>query len=70
MNMESHYGAGHPYNDGNKAFDHNMCLYWIFQYAVSGNKIEEYSSIRGLSHQIMEIEIVSISATESRFYIL
>ena len=29
--------------------------------------IEEYSSKRGLSHQIMKIELVSISATESSF---
>ncbi len=29
--------------------------------------IEEYSSKRELSHQIMKIELVSISATESSF---
>ncbi len=29
--------------------------------------IEEYCSKRGLSHQIMKIELVSISATESLF---
>ncbi len=33
--------------------------------------IEEYSAKRGLSHQIMKIELVSISATESSLlYIL
>ncbi len=31
------------------------------------NKIEEYSAKRGSSPQIMKIEVVSISATETSF---
>ena len=35
--------------------------------ALKGHIIEEYSVERGLSPQIMKIELASISATESSF---
>ena len=49
----------------------NIKLLLMHNDIYSKQEIEEYSFKRGLSHQIMKIELVSISAAESSFlYIL
>ncbi len=42
-------------------------LFFKEQHPVCSNTIEEYSAERGLSPQIMKLELASISATESSF---